>query len=154
MKPASHHLDRGRDFGLLVVRIVIGLTFVYYGWTKIMAGSLKWEGVGSAVGVFGLTEGHLYWGLAAALVEFLGGIALVFGFFVRPAAFLLFFVMVVATVLKSGGLDFSAGDSVSEVFYPASMAAVMVMLFFSGGGRLGAGGRGRKTSTVDPKQSA
>lgn len=154
MKSASHSLDRGRDFGLLVLRLVVGLAFVYYGWTKIMAGNAKWEGVGSAVGIFGLKEGHLYWGLGAALVEFLGGIALVFGFLVRPAAFLLFFVMVVATVLRSRGLDFSAGDSVSEMFYPATLAAVMVSLFFSGGGRLSAGARGRKTSTVDPKQGS
>jgi hypothetical protein len=57
-------------------------------------------------------------------------------------------------VLKSRGRDFSAGDSVSEVFYPASLAAVMVMLFFSGGGRLSVGARGRKAPTVDPKQGA
>jgi len=151
MKSASHTLDRGRDFGLLVLRVVVGLAFVYYGWTKIMAGQAKWEGVGSAMALFGVTQGHLYWGLAAALVEFLGGIALVLGLFVRFAAFLLFPVMVVATVLRSRALDFSAGDSVSETFYPAALAAVMVALFFHGGGRLAALGRGRKTSTVDPK---
>jgi hypothetical protein len=30
----------------------------------------------------------------------------------------------------------------------------MVMVFFSGGGRLSVGARGRKTPTVDPKQGA
>jgi putative oxidoreductase len=104
--------------------------------------------------LFGLTQGHLYWGFAAALVEFLGGIALVFGLFVRVAAVLLFPVMVVATVLRSRALDFSAGDSVSEMFYPATLAAVMVALFFLGGGRLASLGRGRRTSTVEPKQGS
>jgi len=152
MKSVSHYLDRGRDFGLLVLRLVVGVTYVYYGWTKIMGGSVMWEGVGSVVGTLGLTEGHVYWGLGAAIAEFLGGAALVFGYLVRPAAFFLFCVMTGATIMKARGLDFGSGDSVSELFYPATMAAVMVSLFFSGAGRFSAGSRGRKTSSLEPKQ--
>ena len=129
MKSASHPLDRGRDLGLLVLRVVVGLTYVYFGWIYLMAGNSKWDDVGSAVDVFGFTGGHVYWGLAAALAQFLGGVALVFGYLVRPAAALLFCVMLTATALKSRHLDFSAGDSVSNTFYPATMAAVMFMLF-------------------------
>ena len=154
MKPAPHFLDRGRDLGLLVVRVVVGLTYVYFGWISLMAGNSKWEGVGSAVGVFGLNGGHVYWGFAAAFAQFLGGVALVFGYLVRPAAFVLFCVMVTATVLKSRGLNFSAGNSVSETFYPLSMAAVMFMLFFTGAGRFSPAGRGRRTSSVEPKKDA
>ena len=154
MKPGSHPLDRGRDFGLLVLRVVVGVTYVYYGWTMLIAGSSTWSGVGDAAGIFGLTGGHLYWGFAAGLIEFVGGIALMFGYLARPAALLLFCVMVAATAVKSHGLDFSKGDSVSQVFYPASMAAVMVLIFFSGAGRFSASGRGRKTSSVEPKKDA
>lgn len=154
MKPASHPLDRGRDFGLLVLRLVVGIAFVYHGWTQIMQGNAQWEGMGSAAGTFGFTTGHVYWGFAAALVQFLGGIAFVFGLFVRPAALLLFCVMVGATAVKARGLDFGAGDSVSEVFYPATMAAVMVSLFFSGAGRFSAFSRGRKVSSLEPKKDA
>jgi len=154
MKPASHFLDRGRDFGLLVLRLVVGIAFVYHGWTQIMQGNVQWEGLGSAAETFGFNAGQVYWGFAAAVVQFLGGIALVFGLLVRSAALLLFVVMVFATALKARGLDFSAGDSVSEMFYPATMAAVMVSLFFSGGGRFGAFGRGRRTSSLEPKKDA
>ncbi len=151
MKSFSHFLDRGRDFGLLVLRLVVGVTFVYYGWTKIMGGQATWEGLGSAVSNFGLTDGHVYWGLGAALAEFLGGVALVFGYLVRPASFFLFCVMVTATVTKVRGLDFGAADTVSALFYPASMAAVMVSLFFSGGGKFSPGSKSRRTSSLDPK---
>lgn len=151
MKPISHTLDRGRDFGLLVLRLVVGVTFVYYGWTKLMGGGVTWEGVGSVMSNFGVTEGHLYWGLAAALAEFLGGVALVFGHLVRPAAFFLGGVMVAATVMKAKGLNFAEADTVIALFYPASMAAVMVSLFFSGGGRFSPGSRGKKTSSLEPK---
>lgn len=154
MKPAPHPLERGRDFGLLVLRLVVGIAFVYHGWTQIMQGNTQWEGMGSAAGAFGIHSGHVYWGFAAALAQFLGGIALVFGLFVRCGALLLFVVMVAATALKARGLDFGEGDSVSEVFYPASMAAVMVSLFFSGGGRFSAFGRGRRTSSLEPKKDS
>lgn len=154
MKPASHHLERGRDFGVLVLRLVVGVTFVYHGWTQLMAGSTMWEGLGDAAGLFGFTAGHVYWGFGAGIVEFLGGVAMVFGYCVRPAALLLFCIMVGATAVKSKGLDFSAGDSVSEVFYPATMAAVMISLFFSGAGRFSASGRGKRTSSVKPKPEA
>lgn len=151
MRSLANFLDRGRDFGLLVLRIVVGATFIYFGWTKIIEGQATWEGVGSAVSNFGLTEGYVYWGLAAAIVEFLGGVALIIGYLVRPAALFLFGVMVTATVLKARGLDFSAGATVIELFYPASMAAVMVSLFFSGAGKFSPGYQGKRTSSVVPK---
>lgn len=152
MKSPARFLDRGRDFGLLVLRLVVGATFVYYGWMKIMGGNSVWSGVGSAAGNFGFKEGYVYWGFGVALVELLGGVALVLGMMVRPAALLIFCVMVGATALKFHGLDLGSGDSASDLFYPASIAAVMVSLFFSGGGRFAAGARGRKTSSLEPKQ--
>jgi uncharacterized membrane protein YphA (DoxX/SURF4 family) len=117
-----------------------------------MGDNNTWEGVGSAAGLFGIKAGHLYWGFGAGLVEFVGGAARVFGYLIRPAALLIFCVMVGATAVKAKGLDFSSGDSVGEMFYPATMAAVMVSLFFSGAGRFSAGGRGGKTSSLEPKK--
>jgi putative oxidoreductase len=46
----------------------------------------------------GLGFGHMWWGLAAALAESVGGLLIAAGLFFRPTAVVLAFVMLVATV--------------------------------------------------------
>lgn len=67
---------------LLALRIGLGVELVVHGWPKIknpgaMAGWL---------GQMGMKPG-IFWSWIAALVEFLGGIALLIGFLTRFAAF-------------------------------------------------------------------
>lgn len=148
-------LERFRDFGLLVLRAVIGGTFVFHGWHKLMAGPKLWTKLGDAMSHFGLAGGELYWGMAATFAELLGGIFLVLGVLVRPSALGLFFTMAVASVVKFDALNWGRSESVNEFFYPLTMAAVAFALIFVGGGKIApgvSGGAGTTRPAAAPKE--
>ena len=119
-----------RDFGLLIMRIGLGLAFVVHGSGKMFGGRAMWEQVGGAMTNFGMYHYHWVWGFLAAFAEFGGGILLLLGFLMRPAAILLFFTMVVATtmlVLK--------GEPFQTFAHPLELACVFFGLIFLGPGR-------------------
>ncbi len=92
-------LARYHDLGLLVLRVGFGVGFIWYhGWGKLIGGPERWAGVGAAMGSVGLEMAPVVFGLVAALAETVGALCIVLGLFFRPAAFLLAFVMFVATV--------------------------------------------------------
>ncbi len=116
-------LDRYRNGGLLLLRIGLGLAFIFiHGWPKLMGGPEKWAAVGASMDAFGLGFAPAFWGFMASFTEVFGGLLLILGFFFRPACMLLFVVMVVATV-KSLGPDMS--------WAPASHALKMAVVFLS-----------------------
>ena len=70
------------DWAIFVARVVLGLILVRHGLPKLKnpKGTGVWlEGVGFRPGIF--------WGLVAGLLEFVGGLALVFGFLTQLASF-------------------------------------------------------------------
>ena len=90
--------DRYHDAGLLVARLGFGLGFAWYhGLPKLTAGPPGWTGTGDAVESFGITFGYMWWGLAAALTESLGGLLFAFGLFFRKTCLAGTIVMIVAT---------------------------------------------------------
>lgn len=117
------------DTGLLVLRLGLGASFVaFHGWKKIYGGPETWQGVGQAMGVFGITFAPVVWGFLAAFAEFFGAILLAVGLFFRPAAFLLAFTMLVATLKHA-----LAGEGYS---YPLEVGVVFLALMITGPGRL------------------
>jgi putative oxidoreductase len=91
--------DTYRDLGLLVARVGFGLSFFWFhGLPKLMAGPEGWERTGRAVSNVGITFGHEWWGLLAALSETAGGLLFAAGLFFRPACLALLGVMVFATI--------------------------------------------------------
>ncbi|QNL51230.1 DoxX family protein [Olivibacter sp. SDN3] len=91
-------LGNYRNTGLLLIRAVLGIMFIMYGYPKIAGGPEMWKGVGAAMGNVGITFGHSFWGFLAALTETLGGFLLIIGFAFRPATLLLAFVMFIAAL--------------------------------------------------------
>lgn len=90
-------LERHRDLGLLVARIGFGAGFIWFhGLPKLLGGPERWAGTGGAMAHFGADFAPVYWGLAAAVVETVGGLLLIAGLFFRPVCLALFAVMVVA----------------------------------------------------------
>jgi putative oxidoreductase len=91
-------LARYRDLGLLLLRLGVGLGFIYFhGWAKLSGGPERWAGIGSAVELFGIGFGHTLFGFLAAFSESVGGLLIALGLFFRPAAALLLTTMIVAT---------------------------------------------------------
>ena len=124
-------LDKRRDVGLLIVRLVIGLAFVFvYGFKKIAAGPEMWAGLGGAMQNLGIGFMPVFWGFMAALAEFGGGILLVLGLFTRWTSLLMAFNMFVALLMH-----YSMGDPMSKITHPAELCALFLALFFIGAGK-------------------
>lgn len=59
-----------------------------------------WEFLGGTLKRAGISQWPVFRGFMAALAELLGGIALITGFFIRPAGIALLFTMVIASLFK------------------------------------------------------
>jgi putative oxidoreductase len=96
-------VDKYRDLGLLILRLGFGLAFVWYhGLPKLMGGPAAWERTGDAMANIGITFAPMFWGLAAALSESLGGLLFAAGLFFRPVCVAMLTVMVMATIEQFG----------------------------------------------------
>lgn len=124
-------LPRSYDAGLLVIRLGVGLTFLWlHGWSKITGGPERWARLGGSLEPFGIAFAPEIWGLLAALAESLGGLLLALGLIFRPAAFALLMTMAIA--VTSHLLD---GDGWRGASHALKMAFVFLGLFVSGPGR-------------------
>lgn len=117
-------------FGLLIIRIGIGIMFMLDGWPKISGGPENWAGLGGALSSFGIDFMPKFWGFMAAFAEFFGGLVLVLGLFFRPAVLLLFFTMVVATAVHISG-----GDGFNDYSHALESGLLFFGLLFVGAGK-------------------
>ncbi|MEN9419926.1 MAG: putative oxidoreductase MhqP [Pseudomonadota bacterium] len=119
----------------LALRVPVGIIFAAHGAQKLFGwfGGYGLDGTGQFFGSIGLNPGYLM-ALLAGLAEFVGGLALVAGVLVRPAAAALAFTMLVAIF----AVHFSKGFFMSSGGYEYALAlfAASVALLLSGGGRL------------------
>ena len=90
-------LSKYQDAGLLVFRLGVGLGFLFFhGWSKLIGGPERWEGIGGALSIFGINFGHTFFGFLAAFSESIGGIMFAAGLFYRPIAVMIAGTMFVA----------------------------------------------------------
>ncbi|MEY2622007.1 MAG: putative oxidoreductase MhqP [Pseudomonadota bacterium] len=117
----------------LALRLAGGAIFVAHGTQKLFGsfGGYGLEGTGQFFDSIGLTPGYLM-ALLAGAVEFLGGLALVVGLLVRPAAAALAFAMLIAVFAVHFANGFFLDKGGFE--YALAMLALSVSLFFSGAG--------------------
>ena len=101
----QNFLDRYKDLGLLLLRVGLGIAFLFHGVPKIMSGPEKWKALGGAMGMLGITFVPVFWGFMAALSEAAGGALLILGLFFRPACILLACTMAVALTMHIGKGD-------------------------------------------------
>lgn len=123
--------DKYKDFGLLLLRIGVGLSFVLiHGYGKITGGPDLWIKLGSTMGNLGIHFAPEFWGLMSSLAEFGGGILLILGLFTRPVAFFMAFNMIVALTMH-----FSRLDPWGTISHPLEILAVFIAVIFTGAGR-------------------
>ncbi len=124
-------LDKYREVGLLILRVGIGIAFMFHGVPKLIGGPELWAKVGSAMSAIGLGfTPPTFFGLMAALSEAGGGLLLALGLFARPASAFMFFTMFVATAMHiHGGQDYTVYS------HPLKMAIVFASLILIGPGR-------------------
>jgi len=123
--------EKRRDLGLLVVRIGLGLTFLFiHGGPKLLGGPERWARVGGAMQVFGIDFAPTFWGLVAALSEAVGGgLLLLLGLFFPWALIFPTLTLLVAALGHLTGL-IPGGP-----WYPLELAIVFIALMLTGPGR-------------------
>ena len=122
-------------WGPLALRLAIGVIFVAHGAQKLFGafGGYGLEGTGQFMASLGLAPGYLM-ALLAGSAEFFGGLALLFGVLVRPAAAALAFAMVVAILSVHIGHGLFMANNGYE--FGLALLAASVSLLISGAGRL------------------
>ena len=123
------------SLGLLILRVVVGLSLAAHGAQKVFGwfGGYGLTGTGQFLEQLGFRPGRLH-AAQAGLAEFLGGLFLAAGFLTPLAAAAVVAVMLVAAVsvhLKSG---FFASNGGYE--YVLALAGAAVALAFTGPGGL------------------
>ena len=128
-------LSTNAGWAPLALRIPVGIILIAHGGQKLFGlfGGYGLEGTGQWMDSVGIHPGYLM-ALLAGSAEFFGGLALLFGLLVRPAAAAVAFTMLVAifSVHISKGL-FMANNGYE---YALALLAVTVALLMSGAGRL------------------
>ncbi|MBQ0742926.1 MAG: DoxX family protein [Pseudomonas sp.] len=123
------------SYTTLALRIPAGIIFIAHGAQKLFGwfGGYGLEGTGQWMESIGLAPGYLM-ALGAGGAEFLGGLALLLGLLVRPAAAVLALTMLVAivTVHLANGLFMSNNG----YEFALALLAISASLLISGAGRL------------------
>ncbi len=88
--------EQAKDWGLAVIRIVVGLTFLLHGWQKFFEFGIP--GITNAFGQMGVPVPEIA-GPLVAIVELVGGAALMVGFLTRLVAIPLAIDMLAAVLL-------------------------------------------------------
>lgn len=124
------HLDKYRDFGLLLLRAFFGLYMAFgHGLSKITGGPEQWAQLGGVLeGILGVGFLPTFWGFMAAVAEFAGALLVVVGLATRPAALLLVVNMAVASLAHITGV-IDGGPELALLY-----AALFFGLIFTGPG--------------------
>lgn len=136
MRRIHHSLDRFRPIAMLVVRVTVGAVFLIHGIDKFDSGISMVEGAFSNWGVPlpGLTAPLV------AVVEVVGGAALILGAGTRLAAMALSAVLVGALLYVKADLGVISTEPMPGAEVDLALLAGLVALIFTGPGTLSVDG--------------
>jgi putative oxidoreductase len=123
------NLGNYKNFGLLIIRIGLGVLFIWHGVPKLAGGPDHWEKIGGAMKVVGISYAPAFWGFMAAIIETFGGLLLMIGLAFRPVCLLLVLNLIVAALMH-----FSKGDGLQGASHAIEDAIMFLGLIFIGPG--------------------
>jgi len=118
------NLGNYKNFGLLIIRVGLGIMFVYHGYPKLLGGVKMWEQLGGATKSVGIHAWPVVWGFLCAVVETFGGFLLILGLAFRPVCLLLLINLVVAAVSQLGGGLAEASHAIEDAIMFAGLIFV------------------------------
>lgn len=122
------------DLGLLIIRIIIGLVFMFYGAQKLFGlfGGHGIKGTGGWFESIGVKPGNVAAILAGA-GELLSGLLFILGLFLPVAAVIITIIMLVAIVKVHGPKGFANGAGGYEYNLVLIIVAIGIALIGPGG---------------------
>ena len=85
------------DFYFFLLRFLFGFMYFFvHGRPKIFGGPETWSKLGKTTSYIGIDIFPTFFGFMASISEFLGGLLLMLGLFIRPACFFIALTMLVA----------------------------------------------------------
>jgi len=124
------NLGNYKNFGLLVIRVGLGIMFIYHGYPKLGGGIKMWEALGHSAKYVGIHFWPVFWGLMCAVVETFGGFLLILGLAFRPVCLLLLINLIVAAASQ-----LSQGAGLGGAAQAVEDAVMFAGLIFVGPGR-------------------
>ena len=124
------NLGKYKNTGLLIMRVGLGIMFMFHGYPKLLGGPDNWAAVGNAMKHTGVTFFPVGWGFLAAVTETFGGFLIVLGLAFRPASLLLCITMIVASTMH-----LKSGDGLNGASHAIEAAIVFIGLVFIGPGK-------------------
>ncbi|MFM2284501.1 MAG: hypothetical protein RL222_2005 [Bacteroidota bacterium] len=118
------------DYGLLFIRVGIGIMFILHGYPKLIGGVPLWEAIGGNMRHIGITFAPAFWGCMAAFAETFGGLCLILGFLYRPALAALIFTMFIAAMMH-----YINGDGFKGYSHAVESGILFIGLFIAGPGK-------------------
>lgn len=124
------NLGNYRNFGLLIIRIGLGIMFIYHGFPKLAGGLKGWETLGTATKYVGINFFPVFWGLMSALTETFGGFMILIGLAFRPVCLLLLINLGIAVFYHIG-----QGQGIMGASHAIEDAVMFAGLLFVGPGK-------------------
>jgi putative oxidoreductase len=84
--------ERQSNFGLLIMRLGLAAVLLFHALPKLFAGSHSWQSVGTTLAFFNAGVPETIIGFVMLLLEALGAISLMFGYFFRIACIILLII--------------------------------------------------------------
>ena len=124
------NLGKYKNTGLLIIRVGLGIMFMFHGYPKLLGGPDNWTAVGNAMKHTGVTFFPVGWGFLAAATETFGGFLVLLGLAFRPATLLLAITMIVASIMH-----LKTGDGLNGASHAVEAAIVFIGLTIIGPGK-------------------
>jgi putative oxidoreductase len=128
------------QFGGLILRLILGVTFFVHGVVKFR------DGIGNVSAWFNSIGIPDYMAYVVALIELIGGLALIFGIGTRIVSALLAFVLLVATLKVKLDVGFLGNGQMAGYELDLSMLGIAVYLLLNGSSLLSVDSLVRKES--------
>ena len=122
-------LAKYSDFGLLLLRVSLGVLFIVYTAPVLMSGPNAWGHFGAGIKNLGIHSHFQIWGFLGALLGCVGAVLVILGLFFRPGILVLLVLAIAHAIGVKHGSGFRTALPSIEVCF------VLLGILFVGPGK-------------------
>jgi putative oxidoreductase len=122
-------LAKYADFGLLVLRVSVGILFILYTAPALMGGPSAWAHFGAGARNWGIHSHLQIWGFVGALLGCIGGILVILGLSFRPG------ILALLVLAVGHAIGVQHGSGFRTALPSIEMCFVLAGILFVGPGK-------------------